>query len=266
MSAVKKILRASGTALIRLSNRFDNAHPYSRESETSFAFGATTVYDLIRFHKESILRIYDFKKDYEEQMYRSALQAAEEAGIPVIRSKHPVPSGMFPPESFNLTAEFLKWDDRLLPGSHVVLVEPRSHFNIGNIMRSSLAFGIHDIAIIRKDGLDTFHPQQIRKSAGTRLSMRVECLPTIEEYIARFPENRLYAFMLVPEARSLGETEWTYPCSLIFGNETNGLPPEYAGFCSPVFIEQSDELDSLNISVAAGIALHSYASHVPSAD
>lgn len=266
MLTARNILRSSGKMLIKLSNHFDRAHIYSPESPTSFVFGATAVFDLIRFQRDRILRIYDYKKNYEEPKYREVLKAANEEGIPVIRSANPVPSGMFLDDVFNLTAEFQKWDDRILPGSHVVLVEPNSYFNIGGIMRSSLAFGIHDVAIICKNGFDTFHPQQIRKSMGTRLGLRVESISSIEEYIARFPENRRYAFMLDHKARCLGETEWTSPCSLIFGNETRGLPPEYSDLCSSVFIEQSEELDSLNLSVAAGIALHSYASYLSRAD
>ena len=49
------------------------------------------------------------------------------------------------------------------------------------------------------------------------------------------------------------------PYSLIFGSESCGLPPEYAKFCQPVFIEQNRELDSLNISNSVSIALYSFA-------
>jgi TrmH family RNA methyltransferase len=46
------------------------------------------------------------------------------------------------------------------------------------------------------------------------------------------------------------------PFSLVFGNEGEGLPPEYAALGEPVRIPQSDAVDSLNLAVAVGIGLY----------
>ena len=43
--------------------------------------------------------------------------------------------------------------------------------------------------------------------------------------------------------------------SLIFGNEASGLPSEFATFTTPIFIPQNQKIDSLNLSVAASIAM-----------
>jgi tRNA G18 (ribose-2'-O)-methylase SpoU len=44
--------------------------------------------------------------------------------------------------------------------------------------------------------------------------------------------------------------------SLIFGNESRGLPVKFNRIGQRITIKHSEEIDSLNISVAAGIALY----------
>jgi len=42
----------------------------------------------------------------------------------------------------------------------------------------------------------------------------------------------------------------------VFGNESSGLPGEFAALGQPVRIAQSPEVDSLNLAISTGIALH----------
>ena len=49
------------------------------------------------------------------------------------------------------------------------------------------------------------------------------------------------------------------PFSLIMGNEGSGLPPEFAHMGQAVRIPHSDEIDSLNLSVAAAIGMYVFA-------
>ena len=79
----------------------------------------------------------------------------------------------------------------------------------------------------------------------------------LEDYRERFPENRLYAFML-SSSTPLTEIEKEEPCSLVFGNEGTGLPDAYKDFCRTVVIRHSDNIDSLNLPMAAGIAMYEF--------
>ena len=45
--------------------------------------------------------------------------------------------------------------------------------------------------------------------------------------------------------------------AFIFGNEGEGMPPNAAEGATTVRINQTDGIDSLNLSVAAGITLYS---------
>ena len=44
----------------------------------------------------------------------------------------------------------------------------------------------------------------------------------------------------------------------VFGNEGSGLPAEFSGYGQPVRIESNDKVDSLNLAIAAGIAIYGF--------
>ena len=223
-------------------------------AKLSYAPGATLAMAMLNMRPEAVRRIITAEFLPRERLHEAVLAEAERLGIPLSRAE----VKMFPAgeKLFSVAAQYETWADTLRPGSHIVLVNPADMKNAGAIMRSALAFGIHDMAAISEE-FDSFSPQVCRASMGSRARIRVERFDTIGEYMARFPLNTLYAFML-DAPRQLNAVEKEEPFSLIFGNEMTGLPPQYAGFCTPVFIEQGDELDSLNVSVAAGIALYSF--------
>ena len=137
-----------------------------------------------------------------------------------------------------------------------MLVNPSDAGNLGTILRTAVGFGITDIAIIR-NAVDFYDPRTIRASMGAAFHVRVEYFDTIEDYCARFPQNERYAFMLTA---SVPITDITIkePFSLIFGNEATGLPDVFADFCTSVIIRHSHDIDSLNLPMAAGIAMYEF--------
>ena len=136
----------------------------------------------------------------------------------------------------------------------MVLVNPSNAGNMGTIMRSALGFGVERIAII-PPAVDHFDPKTIRASMGAAASVEIEVFDTMEDYLARFPENNCYPFMLDGSVL-LQKTELKAPFSLIFGNEATGLPASFAKIGTPVRIEHGHKIDSLNLPIAASIALY----------
>ena len=82
-----------------------------------------------------------------------------------------------------------------------------------------------------------------------------ELFDAIEPYLARFPENRRYAFMLQSSV-PLPTVRFEAPFSLLFGNEATGLPDRFSDFCDTVIIPHSRDIDSLNLPIAASIAMY----------
>ena len=138
---------------------------------------------------------------------------------------------------------------------HVVLHRPGDSGNVGTILRTALGLGLQDAALIRPC-VDVFDPRTVRASMGSLFRMRVRGYDSFEEYRKEFPERPLYPFMLdasVP-LQQIREIPEIY--SLIFGNEGSGLPAEFAAAGQAVRIESNDQVDSLNLAVAAGIGIY----------
>ena len=157
-------------------------------------------------------------------------------------------------------AVFEKFSDRLVPGKpHVVLYQPGDSGNVGTIIRTALGLGLEDLAIIRPCA-DPFDPKTVRASMGSLFGLRIHVYECFDDYRGEFPEQRLYPFMLdasVP-LKDAVRSDIPEAYSLVFGNEGSGLPPEFAGYGQPVRIESNEKVDSLNLAIAAGIAMYAF--------
>ena len=154
---------------------------------------------------------------------------------------------------------FSKYDCALAPGApHVVLHRISDGGNLGTALRACLGFGIADVAVIRPC-VDIFDPHVLRASMGAFYQMNVAAFDDFDTYRAAHPSHALYPFML-EGGRALGEVkrEIEQPFALVFGNEATGLPEAFAGLGQPVFIEQTEAIDSLNLGVSVAIGAYSF--------
>lgn len=143
--------------------------------------------------------------------------------------------------------------------SHVVFVNPADMGNIGTIIRTAASFDLPDIAII-EPAADYYDPKAIRASMGAFFRVRVHAYPTFEAYRKDAGEREFYPFMLKGRAlenpKNLPQVDALKPRSLIFGNESRGLEDCFLDVGTPLRIEHLDTVDSLNLTIAAGIAMH----------
>ena len=139
---------------------------------------------------------------------------------------------------------------------HVALHHPMDEGNLGTIQRTLLGLGIRDLAIVRPCA-DPFDPKVVRATMGALFSMRVRLYDDFEAYRAEFSEHALYPFMLDGSCL-LEEVRVRRPYTLVFGNEGAGLPPEFATYGQAVRIPHSNDIDSLNLSIAAAIGAYAF--------
>ena len=152
---------------------------------------------------------------------------------------------------------FRKQDQALrADADHLVLHHPSDMGNLGTILRTALGFGFRDVAIVCP-AADSNDPRVVRASMGALFSLRISHFATFEAYRDSFPSHMLYPFMLTG-SRDAEEAaaERGGLCALIMGNEASGLPDEFSGYGVPVRIPHSDRIDSLNLSIAAGIGMY----------
>ena len=116
--------------------------------------------------------------------------------------------------------------------------------------------GFKNIAII--DGCDVFDPKTVRASMGAIFKMNVEIFKNFEDYKKTFEENNIYSFILNKDSVSLKNVEIKKPFTLMFGNESHGLENFDLKGTTPVFIEQSEDIDSFNLPIASSIAMYKF--------
>ena len=128
--------------------------------------------------------------------------------------------------------------------------------NMGTIIRTAIGFGIKNMAII-SPGVDVFHPKTIRASMGALFRINFQYFQSFEEYEAAYAEHEIFCFMLNAK-QQLTVKNCPKPAlfSLVFGNEATGLPDSFLEKGTSVIIPQSEEVDSLNITIAAGVGMY----------
>ncbi len=228
---------------------------YKHDLDFSYTLGATLTYELIRCAPGSAQCVFLNSSTEKTGGIADLLASCEKYGIPVEQNDKAFHI-LSPKGNCFVIGMFRKDPAPIQAGSHIVLANPQDAGNLGTILRTAAGFGFHDIAIIRP-AVDCYDPKVVRASMGAIFHVRVEAFDRIEDYLARFPENTRYAFMLNSSTpiRQVAKSE---PFSLIFGNEATGLAEEYAHFCQSVVIPHSHDIDSLNLPIAASIAMFEF--------
>jgi len=241
---------------------------YKRDSKLTYALGATLVEELLETHPHAITRAFLRPTEKQGGELKKIIERLKTLGTEIIESTKAF-NILGAKDNCLLIAEFKKeclyepQSDvlRMLGQKNIILVNPSDSGNLGTIMRSAAAFGFKEITIITP-AVDPYDPKVIRASMGAIFHLLVNVAD--EPFIHPGESNIFFAFILDENAKSLDSID-PLSCkhkelSLIFGNEATGLPKD---FCSkygatPVYIEQSKNVDSLNLGVAASIAMHHF--------
>ena len=227
---------------------------YKKEFDHSYTMGVSPTIELLKAKPELVLRVVSHSKLTPGEGLERIQTYIDEHGIPYERNDRIV-ERLWPKRDCFVIGVFKKYAPDLDAGTnHVVLVNPRNAGNLGTVIRCMVTFGFHDLAII-EPAADVFSPSAIRSSIGALFSIRFQHFRGITEYTTQHTTHRLYPFMTTGRS-VLGETAFTQPYSLVFGNESSGLPGEYETLGESVRIMQSADVDSLNLAVTTGIALH----------
>jgi TrmH family RNA methyltransferase len=76
-------------------------------------------------------------------------------------------------------------------------------------------------------------------------------------------KREIFLFMLTgKEQQTVTACEKPERFSLVFGNEATGLPPEYEQYGTSIIIPQSEEVDSLNLTIAVGVGTFLFTHHL----
>ena len=136
-----------------------------------------------------------------------------------------------------------------------IAIENVEHdFNIGSIVRTANSFNVNKVHIIGKKKYNR------RGAMCTDKYLKIVHHPTIEDFLKTQEDRELVAIENNTErAQPLHTKELKKETTLIFGSENNGITPELLEKADDVrFIESFGSTRSVNVGVAAGIAMYEY--------
>lgn len=129
--------------------------------------------------------------------------------------------------------------------------------NLGTIIRSALATGVKAI-FLTKGSVDPYNPKTVR-SAMSALE-KISIIPglTISDTTKLLNTNHLTSYALTPYgAKEYSAYAYEQSSLLILGNEGNGISQEIINKSDfPIIIPMYGDIESLNLSVAAALALY----------
>lgn len=226
---------------------------YKKDAEYSYTLGAFPTIELLKTRPEEVLEVYVHSTFTDGKIIE---ELTKPYGIPVsVRDKQI--NKLSDKENCFVIGVLKKYKDTLQSDrSHVVLVNPSNMGNMGTIIRTAIGFGIKNLAII-SPGVDVFHPKTIRASMGALFRINCQYFDSFEAYERAYPEHEIFCFMLNAK-RQLTIDTCPKPklFSLVFGNEATGLDDSYLTKGTSIIIPQSEEVDSLNITIAAGVGMY----------
>ncbi|MCR5322939.1 MAG: TrmH family RNA methyltransferase [Lachnospiraceae bacterium] len=265
---------------------------YKKETEYSYTLGAFPTLELVDAMPDKVIEILVHSSFTDKELVEEKCRIVYEAGKTkkpiVVKQDNKLIDKLSDKENVYVVGIFEKYICELSTDTrHIVLVNPSNMGNLGTIIRTACGFGYYDLAVI-EPAADIFNPKTVRASMGSLFRIRHEIFGSFDEYAAKYSTSGKTIDVEKNNAPAEGTDTGTitnenggrmfYPfmldgsCSLkdaprpnsdrfslIFGNEATGLPKEFSGYGCPVRIEQTEFVDSLNLTIAAGIGMYKFA-------
>ena len=226
---------------------------YHKDFDYTYTLGVFETIELLQNKPDLVLRVYIKSNSSKNKGIAIINELCKKNKIDLIESDNTI-NKLSKKENCFAVAIIKKYTLSLDDTNHVVLVNPSDMGNMGTIIRTMLGFNYVNLAIIRP-GVDVFDPRVIRASMGAIFNINFEYFDSFDEYIEKYPQHNIYSLML-KGAKNIHLIEPDQQShSLVFGNESSGLPDEFLDYGQSIFIPHSEKIDSLNLSMALGITL-----------
>ena len=139
----------------------------------------------------------------------------------------------------------------------LVIEAPEKPGNIGALYRTAAAAKI-DAVIIANPKTDFYNPNSIRSSLGS-VFLLPTAIATSAEVITFLKEQKITitTAAIHPTAIAYDQYDYSPPCALVMGTESTGLDKLWLEQTNQnLIIPMAKEVDSLNLSVSAGILMY----------
>lgn len=156
-----------------------------------------------------------------------------------------------------LSPKEFSFADLLLPSKPLVLAMEgvEKPGNIGAMFRTAEAAQV-DVILVCNPQCDLYNPNLIRASLGAIFARQVVVCSS-EEAVVWLQQKQIHIYVAsLQEAKPYHLQDYTQSCAIVVGAEAQGLSKVWReGTSTPVKIPMKGRIDSLNVSVSAGIIL-----------
>ncbi len=132
--------------------------------------------------------------------------------------------------------------------------------NMGAIIRSAEFFGVSAI-IVPEKGSAPINETVHKTSSGAVEHMKIARVNNLNYAIEILKQSGYWIYgTYVGEGQKLCETKFDKKCAIVLGSESKGMKKSLKDNCDfLVFINRIGNIDSLNVSVSAGVVFYEYA-------
>lgn len=132
--------------------------------------------------------------------------------------------------------------------------------NLGAVMRSALLFGAHGLVIPRRGGVGVT-PVVHKASAGASMRLPIARVANIATAVRTLKSNNVFVYCADMDGEPAFRQNLTGAIALVVGSEGKGVSPLVKSLCDgvvgiPMAAGVETEVDSLNVSVAAGVVMY----------
>lgn len=240
-------------------------------AKSEYYYGVHSVESLLELEPERVLTLFTLKGRDDQRLQR-ILQLAEPFGISVQKASRDsleklagqpfhqgVVAAVRPHPVLNE-----KDLDQLLVSTQQPLLLALDHItdphNLGACIRTAAAMGVEAV-IVPRDRAATLTPTARKVAAGGAEKVKFIQVTNLARTLGQIKENynvRVVGTMLDEKALPIQNFDFTgTPVCVVMGAEDTGLRPITQSQCDQtVFIPMAGNLQSLNVSVATGMALY----------
>ncbi len=158
---------------------------------------------------------------------------------------------IFKTKEHSLNTVKIKREDSLI----LVAEAPEKPGNIGALLRTADVANV-DAVLIANPKTDLYNPNIIRSSVGCLFTNQV-ATATTEEIISFLKENNISIYCAALTASKEYQTlDYSKASAIVVGTEATGLSDEWLkNSTQNIIIPMQGEIDSMNVSVSAGILI-----------
>lgn len=239
-------------------------------AKPEYYYGVHSVESLLELEPERVLTLFALK-GRDDQRLKRIFELAEPFGISIQKASRdsleklagqPFHQGVVAAVRPHPTLNENDLDQLIKSTENVFLLaldQVTDPHNLGACIRTAAAMGVHAV-IVPRDRSASLTPTARKVAAGGAEKVKFIQVTNLARTLNKIKEDhnvRVVGTMLDEEALAIHDCDLTGPLVMIMGAEDTGLRPITQAQCDyKVYIPMSGNLQSLNVSVATGMALY----------